>query len=193
MNKIQTILDFNDFVNELTKVTEHTTDPATRVKEAERLLSHLIRSKTWLPMEKVQTGEKGYARHSLYRDPHDQFEVLALVWEAGQRTPLHDHDGTWGVEGVISGRMKVMNYVQLDALPDHTVKLCYAGTLTINEQSTGELLPPADCHILEALESTITIHVYGKRLRKFRIFDPVSNAEEGLYTTREKLVGYTSE
>ena len=28
------------------------------------------------------------------------FEVLALVWKDGQSTPLHDHDGTWGVEGV---------------------------------------------------------------------------------------------
>lgn len=41
-----------------------------------------------------------YARHLLYEDPLKRFEVLALVWKDGQSTPLHDHDGTWGVEGV---------------------------------------------------------------------------------------------
>jgi 3-mercaptopropionate dioxygenase len=193
LDRLQASLDLSDFIREMTKVIDHTKNHATRVKEAEHLLSQLIRSKTWLSQEKFETGESGYARHSLYRDTNDQFEVLALVWNPGQRTPLHDHDGTWGVEGVISGRMKVMNYVQLDSFPDRTVKLCYAGAMTLNEQSTGELLPPADCHILEALEPTITIHVYGKRLRKFRIFDPVPNAEKGLYTFRENPVGYTTE
>ncbi len=40
--------------------------------------------------------------HDTYcmEDPLKRFEVLALVWKDGQSTPLHDHDGTWGVEGV---------------------------------------------------------------------------------------------
>lgn len=192
MERLHTSLDLLDFIKQLTEIMNKSTEPETRVKEAEHLLSQLIRTKDWLPIEKIQVDHKGYARHSLYRDPDDQFEMLALVWEAGQRTPLHDHDGTWGVEGVISGRMKIMNYVQLDTYPDQTVRLCYAGTMTINEQSTGELLPPADCHILEALEPTLTIHVYGKRLREFKIFDPVPDAE-GLYTYRLNQVGYTTE
>ena len=193
MEKVQSSFDLSDFIREMTKIVDETTNHAKRVEEAEALLGQLIRTKNWLSPDKLQLEEGKYARHSLYRDPHDQFEILALIWKSGQRTPLHDHDGTWGVEGIISGRMKVMNYVQLESFPNQTAKLCYAGTMTINEQSTGELLPPADCHILEAIEPTITIHVYGKRLQKFRIFEPVPNAEEGLYTYWEKPVGYTTE
>ncbi|UOQ93154.1 cysteine dioxygenase family protein [Halobacillus shinanisalinarum] len=173
MGKIQQQYELSDFISEMTKVVEETTESAERVREAERLLCKLIRTKSWLSQEKLQTENSQYARHSLYRDPKNQFEVLALIWEPGQCTPLHDHDGTWGVEGVVSGRMRVKNYVQLESFSDHTAKLCYAGAMTVNEQSTGELLPPADCHILEPHgdETTVTIHVYGKQLRKFRVFE----------------------
>lgn len=107
---------------------------------------------------------------------------------------MHDHEGTWGVEGVITWRIRVVNYVQLESFPDNKTKLCYAGTMTINEQSKGELLPPENFHILEVKgnEVTITIHVYGKQLQKYRIFDPIKNQEDGIYSTREFLEGYTS-
>jgi 3-mercaptopropionate dioxygenase len=194
LETIYSSFDLTDFIRGMNKVIENTTDCAKRVNAAERLLSRLIQNKSWLSQEKLQTSNCKYARHSLYLDPSDQFEILALVWKPGQRTPLHDHDGTWGVEGVITGRMRVVNYVQLESFPNNKTKLCYAGAMTINEQSTGELLPPADCHILEAKgdEVTITIHVYGKQLQKYRIFDRIKNQEDGIYSTREFLVGYTS-
>ncbi|MGQ0518858.1 cysteine dioxygenase, partial [Bacillus sp. D-CC] len=58
-----------------------------------------------LPLEKQKANSAQYARHLLYEDPLNRFEVLALVWKDGQSTPLHDHDGTWGVEGVFTGKI----------------------------------------------------------------------------------------
>ncbi|WP_106496278.1 cysteine dioxygenase family protein [Lentibacillus sp. Marseille-P4043] len=191
LNKIK--YNLSDFIKDLTNVVEATNDDSERVSQAEHHLSKLLCTKSWLPMEKLSASNNNYARHSLYRDPQDRFEVLALIWEPGQSTPLHDHDGTWGVEGVVSGRMKILNYLQLESYSDQTTKLHHAGTMTINEQSTGELLPPADCHILkpEGGETVITVHVYGKQLKKFRIFERTD--QDNIFIAHEKPVGYTTE
>jgi 3-mercaptopropionate dioxygenase len=178
------------FVREMTKMLESTESDAVSVVKAERLLSKLIQTLSWLPTEKQQPSDEGYARHTLYVDPEDRFEVIALVWQPGQRTSLHDHDGTWGAEGVLVGCIRVTNYVQTDVIASDVVKLRKTGTVVISRQCTGQLLPPADCHILETEgdQMAITVHVYGKQLRKFRVFDPLE--EEGLYIAREHRVGY---
>ncbi|MFC4618467.1 cysteine dioxygenase [Camelliibacillus cellulosilyticus] len=186
--------NFTNFINDMTKVVECCEKDGDRVLEAERLVDQLIRTTDWLPEEKQAPDDGQYARHSLYRDPLDRFEVLALVWKPGQKTPLHDHDGTWGVEGVVKGRMRITNYLQLGTLPDNIVKLSYSGAVNVNEQSTGQLLPPADCHILEAIgeENVVTIHVYGKQLKSFKVFELVDEAQD-LYKAHDHAVGYTIE
>lgn len=191
LEKVQSQYGLADFVKEMTEVVELNREDDKRVREAEKLVGKLVRTKAWLQTEELQSDDNHYARYSLYHDPEDRFEVIALVWKPGQSTPLHDHDGTWGVEGVFSGRIKVDNYLQVEKVSDEVRKLCHAGTLTVSEQSTAQLLPPADCHILEADgdQTAITIHVYGKRLNSFLIFNPTD--EKDIYTIREKEIGYT--
>lgn len=170
---------FETFITKMTKMVHMTTDDSVRVTEAEQLISKLIEDDSWLS-EKFRVPDQGrYARHSLYIDPENQFEVIALVWLPGQKTPIHDHDGTWGVEGVLSGRMRVYNYLEIGETTGDVVQLRHAGTLTISEQSTGQLLPPADCHELEAVgcETSVTIHVYGKHLEQFMVFKPLEEKE----------------
>lgn len=188
--EIQKNYSFDEFIREMTEAVERAKTDEEKVTLAEPLLGKLVQSASWLPPEKQTPNDKGYARHSLYHDPHDRFEVIALVWQPGQRTPLHDHDGTWGVEGVLCGQIKATNYLQVGRISDDTVKLRYTDTVIINEQATGQLLPPADCHILEVegLQTAITVHVYGKKLQKFLIFDKSSN--EDVYVTHEHHVNY---
>ncbi|ASK62317.1 cysteine dioxygenase [Virgibacillus phasianinus] len=185
--------DLDDFVREMTAVVEQSERDDDLVDEAEDLVGKLISDTSWLPVEKMEPDADHYARHSLYWDPQDRFEVLALVWSPGQATPIHDHDGTWGVEGVAAGRMKVTNFLKMEDVSDDVVKLRNSGVMTFNQQSTGQLLPPADCHILEQQgdKPTITIHVYGKQLRKFKIFDPLE--EEETFKVRKHIVAYTEE
>ncbi|MYL46738.1 cysteine dioxygenase [Virgibacillus halodenitrificans] len=181
-----------EFVRDMTKLVEENTEEATIVEKAEELVGELIKTDSWLPNPVYQLDEDGYTRHSLYRDPENRFEVLALGWKCGQKTPLHDHDGTWGVEGVVTGMMKVKNFVREEREKGEFVKLIPAGTVRLNEQSTGELLPPADCHILESVgeKMAVTIHVYGKQLNKFRIFQ-LQNDQS--YKVKWVEVGYTKE
>ncbi|MDM5309422.1 cysteine dioxygenase family protein [Peribacillus frigoritolerans] len=184
--------DFKNFVHDMTVLVERSQDDNECVVEAERLVGKLIQSHLWLPAEKRRPSKEGYSRHPLYCDPEDRFEVIALVWMPGQKTTLHDHDDTWGAEGVVVGQVKVTNYVRLEELSGgNIVKLQHTDSIVVKEQKTGKLLPPADCHILEGVgdKPAITIHVYGKQLRKFRIFTPLD--EEGLYLAEEKHVEYS--
>ncbi len=195
MEQKEQYYNFSQFIQDMTEMVEETDTDSEQVKQAETLLARLIRNKEWLAAD-IQENNDGanYARHCLYRDPADRFEVLALIWNPGQNTPLHDHDGTWGVEGVINGKMMVENYLQLENFPGDIVKLQYTDTLMINEQSTGQLLPPADCHILRNAGGTpaVTIHVYGKQLKEFRVFEETEE-KKGYYKTSRVTVGYTTE
>ncbi|MDQ7237464.1 cysteine dioxygenase, partial [Bacillus pacificus] len=55
-----------------------------------------------------------------------------------------------------------------------------------------KVIPPADCHILEIAknESVVTIHVYGKRLEKFKVYVPTK--EKNVYTCETKYICYNS-
>ena len=91
---------FQKFIKGVTDLMENGLFEEEIVCGIEKLLEELLEKKTWLPLDKQKANLTQYARHLLYEDPLKRFEVLALVWKDGQSTPLHDHDGTWGVEGV---------------------------------------------------------------------------------------------
>src|SRR2546423_11548343 len=47
--------------------------------------------------------EGAYARHRVYLCEHA--ELLVLCWRPGQRTPIHDHNGSIGAVRVLQGAM----------------------------------------------------------------------------------------
>jgi cysteine dioxygenase len=51
----------------------------------------------------VSFKEGTYARHRVYLGEHA--ELLVLCWRPGQRTPIHDHNGSFGAVRVLSGVM----------------------------------------------------------------------------------------
>ena len=55
-----------------------------------------------------------YSRRCVYSDPWERFSIIAMTWNVGQGTPLHDHSGVWCVEVVVDGIMEVVNYQMLD-------------------------------------------------------------------------------
>ncbi|MDF9527598.1 MULTISPECIES: cysteine dioxygenase family protein [Bacillus cereus group] len=183
---------FQKFIKGVTDLMENGLFEEEIVCGIEKLLEELLEKKTWLPLEKQKGNLTQYARHLLYEDPLKRFEVLALVWKDGQSTPLHDHDGTWGVEGVFSGRIMVQNFIQTKQLGNSLVYLTHTGNLYLGEGETDKVIPPADCHILEISknESVITIHVYGKRLEKFKVYIPTE--EKNVYMCETKYISYNS-
>ncbi|HDR8189889.1 TPA: cysteine dioxygenase family protein [Bacillus cereus] len=183
---------FQKFIKGVTDLMENGLFEEEIVCGIDKLLEELLEKKTWLPLDKQKANLTQYARHLLYEDPLKRFEVLALVWKDGQSTPLHDHDGTWGVEGVFSGRIMVQNFIQTKQLGNSLVYLTHTGNLYLGEGETDKVIPPADCHILEISknESVITIHVYGKRLEKFKVYIPTE--EKNVYMCETKYISYNS-
>ncbi|MDQ3806310.1 MAG: cysteine dioxygenase family protein [Acidobacteriota bacterium] len=51
----------------------------------------------------VSFKEATYARHRVFVNDHA--ELLVLCWRPGQRTPIHDHNGSFGAVRVLSGVM----------------------------------------------------------------------------------------
>ncbi|MDA1525521.1 cysteine dioxygenase family protein [Bacillus cereus] len=183
---------FQTFIKAVTDLVNSNLLEDQIVCRIEKLLEKLLEKKTWLPLEKQKANSAQYARHLLYEDPLNHFEVLALVWKDGQSTPLHDHDGTWGVEGVFTGRIMVQNFIQTKQLENSLVYLTHTGNLYLGEGETDKVIPPADCHILEIAEneSVVTIHIYGKRLEKFKIYVPTE--EKNVYMCETKYISYSS-
>ncbi len=183
---------FQKFINGVTDLMDSRLHEEQIVSKIEKLLEKLLEKKTWLPLEKQKTDAAQYARHLLYEDPLKRFEVLALVWKEGQATPLHDHDGTWGVEGVFSGRIMVRNFLQTKQLGSSLFHLTHTGNIYLGEGETDKVIPPADCHILEIEENerVVTIHIYGKQLEKFKVFIPTK--EKNVYMCETKYITYNS-
>ncbi len=53
------------------------------------------------PLDQLGSAEH-YQQHVLHVDRLAQFSVVALVWQAGQRTTIHDHL-CWGAVAVLQG------------------------------------------------------------------------------------------
>jgi predicted metal-dependent enzyme (double-stranded beta helix superfamily) len=80
------------------------------VQKARPAMQLLLSEENFLPKEAMKPSDWGYARHLLYRDPQGRFCIAAMVWQPGQGTPIHDHDGTWGMIGMVRGGLEVVNY-----------------------------------------------------------------------------------
>jgi len=99
-----------------------------------------------------------YQSHVLHAEPDGSFSVLALVWRAGQVTPVHDHV-TWCVFGVIQG----VEHEEVFALDDGADYLMEVGSSTNRTGDVAGFAPPGDIHRVRnpGPGTAISIHVYG--------------------------------
>lgn len=124
--------------------------------------------------------EGNYWRHRVCRN--EAVEMLVLCWRPGQRTPIHDHNGSHGVVKVQEGVLWESNFCYEEGRG-----LCYKRS---RECQTGELtgagLP--DIHQLGNPEVSgqdlITIHVYAPPLGVLKTYK-VGSAQIDLYTPND--------
>jgi len=170
-------------------------DDAGRCRAVKRVLEDTFAQGTdFLEQRFLEPNPARYARRLVHKDPQDRYTVLAMVWNGGQGTPLHDHAGIWCVEGVVEGRMDVTQYdlVREEQGEDAGVaayRFEEKGCVHAAVGSAGCLIPPFEYHILaNALdEPSITLHVYGGEMTSCHIFEPLA---DGRYIRRERPLGY---
>jgi predicted metal-dependent enzyme (double-stranded beta helix superfamily) len=178
------------FLAAMDALTEHTTDPQTCVTFVQQALTQLLQSPHCLAPAYTTPAAPSYARHLIYRHPHDRYVVVAMVWLPGQGTPIHDHGGVWCVEGVYQGHLRVTQY-DLTPLDQHHVKAVPMRSLHAGLGNVGALIPPHEYHTITntSQETAVTIHVYGANLQRCHVF--VEDGT-GLYTIQERELHYTS-
>jgi cysteine dioxygenase len=129
-----------------------------------------------------------YARNLIYRDPF--FEVLALCWLPGQRTPIHSHNGQLGWVTILQGELVCRNYRFVRSADSGTRVLARRSQTTSARRVEVELLAQANCqadgsvstvdrrqttHQLENVEKscfgTVSLHVYSRPIDCCVLFD----------------------
>jgi len=131
-----------------------------------------------------------YARRLVHRDPAGRYTMIAMVWDKGQGTPLHDHAGIWCVECVYRGRIQVTSYSVRGGDPETgVVQFEKQVDIMAGPGEAGALIPPFEYHVIANVDPTpsVTIHVYGGDLTHCHAFRPVA----GGYRREYRELSYT--
>jgi predicted metal-dependent enzyme (double-stranded beta helix superfamily) len=118
-----------------------------------------------------------HVTHPLYIAPDNSWSMASVVWDVGQRTPVHSHE-TWGVVGIYSGIEHEVRYLKPVA-PTAGAALTPAGEeLWEPGQVTVCCTTDDDVHAVAAVgnEPTVGIHVYGGNIGTIRrrSYDPAT-------------------
>ena len=124
--------------------------------------------------------EGNYWRHRVCRN--ESVEMLIICWRPGQKTPIHDHNGSHGVVRVQEGLMweTMFTYDDESGLRYKSGRECPTGEIT------GADLP--DIHQLGnpdvSGQDLITVHVYAPPLGVLHTYK-VGSATIDLYTPND--------
>jgi cysteine dioxygenase len=125
-----------------------------------------------------------YARHRVFRN--ELAELLVLCWRPGQRTPIHDHNGSYGAVRVCEGVMWETIFALNDA---H--KLYYQRAREWNAREVTAADVP-DIHQLGNPEVSgqdlVTLHLYAPPLGVLNTYK-VGSSEVGYYSPNEFMDG----
>ncbi len=124
--------------------------------------------------------EGNYWRHRVCRN--EACEMLFICWRPGQKTPIHDHNGSHGVVRVQEGLMweTMFTYDESNGLRYQSARECPTGEVT------GAGVP--DIHQLGnpdvSGQDLITVHVYAPPLGVLHTYK-VGSAQVDLYTPND--------
>ena len=124
--------------------------------------------------------EGNYWRHRVCRN--DAVEMLIICWRPGQKTPIHDHNGSHGVVRVHQGLLQetIFSFDEEQGLTYESGRECGAGTLT------GAAVP--DIHQLGNPDVSgcdlITVHVYAPPLGVLKTYK-LGSSQVDLYTPND--------
>ena len=167
-------------------------DDAGRCRAVKKILEDTFANGTeFLDASYLEPNPERYARRLVHRDPENRYTVLAMVWNTGQGTPLHDHAGIWCVECVYQGRIRVTSYNCHGGDPEHDiVQFKQETVIHAGVGEAGALIPPFEYHVLENASDapSVTLHVYGGELDHCHIFEPVENG----WLRRYRELSYTA-
>jgi cysteine dioxygenase len=112
-------------------------------------------------------GQRGYKRNTISRSDH--YELLALCWHSGDRTPIHDHQGVSCAFKVLHGTGTEIRF-----RPTPSGLICPAST---TEMHPGYICAALDADIHEVANfqapgmDLVTLHIYSPPIKKMNVYD----------------------
>ena len=168
------------------------------LRRVERALTALLTRPLELPAacRRLPAPDEGgaYGRHLLHRDPEGRFVIVAMVWPPGFQGAVHDH-GTWGVVGVVEGRVRVLDFERDDdGREPGGVILRKTGDAVVGPGAVATVLPPhRDFHSVGNASDeglAVTLHTYGRDITACQVVDPATGRLETVrpeYTSEQLL------
>lgn len=137
------------------------TDPAAIAARAGMLLRPALEDPTLLEARHREPAGDHYRQHLVHVHPAGLYSIVALVWQQGQATPIHDHH-CWCVVGVWRGLERETTY---DLHGDGATTFLVPRRSTVaGPGDVSVLVPPdEDIHRVEQYGRglAISMHVYG--------------------------------
>lgn len=130
-----------------------------------------------------------YTRNLIYRD--DRFEVLAICWERGQASTIHDHAGQKCWMTVPVGRLRGQNFAveELDDIRSYC-RLRETNSFELSDCMAAKVELEEPIHqvlnLAEYGERAVSIHIYSKPYSSCRSYCPDT------HTFKEVQLCYTS-
>ncbi|MFI5728670.1 hypothetical protein ACIA49_01025 [Kribbella sp. NPDC051587] len=165
------------FVRDVELVVGSTDDEHEVTKRVAERLSALLAGGYRLPAEVLRGSDEHHVNYPLYIAADDSWSLACVVWNLGQRTPVHGHE-TWGVAGIYAGAERELRYVKPTAADS---PLTPAGEHVWERgQVTVCCTTDDDVHAVVAVgtEPAVGIHVYGGNIGTMerRLYDPATGA-----------------
>jgi predicted metal-dependent enzyme (double-stranded beta helix superfamily) len=168
-------------------------DDAACCRRVKQVLTDVIgRGERFLDAAFLRPAPDRYARRLVHLDPAGRYSVLAMVWDKGQGTGLHDHAGIWCVECVYDGRIRVTSYSVRGGDPERDLVIFeQESVVTAGVGEAGALIPPFEYHRLVNPDDTpaVTLHVYGGEMTYCHVYEP---EPDGRYRRTYKELRYTT-
>lgn len=141
-------------------VVKSETDSGRIGRAVADLLRPYLHFDGFLTAEQLEPDEIKYRQHILHVEPDGSFSIVALVWLAGQATPIHDHV-SWCVVGVHKGEEHETVYeIAGDETDQHLV---VTGRTVSPAGTVVALIPPGDIHHVanDGQDLAVSLHIYG--------------------------------
>lgn len=114
-----------------------------------------------------QFGIRGYKRNTICESPW--YELLALCWHSGDRTPIHDHQGVSCAFRVVEGEGTEIRFRKTPS-----GLICPAATIAM---PPGYVCAADDADIHEVAnmqapgQDLVTLHIYSPPIKKMNTYD----------------------
>ncbi|WP_433428508.1 hypothetical protein [Nonomuraea sp. CA-141351] len=167
------------FIKDVASLVSSIDDEYEITKQVAALLSDLLASDYRLPPEVIRPSNERHVNYPLYIAPDDSWCLASVVWNVGQRTPVHGHE-TGGVVGIYAGAEHEIRYVKPVASEPGRALTPAGEQVWERGQVTVCCTTDDDVHAVEAVgdEPTVGIHVYGGNIGTInrRLYDPATGA-----------------